>query len=115
MKRVQEAKKYLVYVRKDLIDYIGLENLQNILPIENRFNGEVKSSFFGKISFKGKVEISNNSAEYLLKCSYNKKEDALFAINEIIFRVSKLLANDITYAISANNIAKVVINLKGVK
>lgn len=110
MKRISKAKKYLVFVRKDLLEYFGLEKSQNILPVENRFNEEVTSSFYGKVAFKGKVEISDNPSEYLLKCSYNKKEDALFAINEIIFRTSKLLANDISFHISANNIAKVVKN-----
>lgn len=112
MKKVEKAKKFLVYIRKDLLEYFGIEKSQNILPVENRFNGEFESSFCHKSAFGGKIEFSNNSSEYLLKCSYDKKDEALFAINEIIFRTSKLLANDINFYISANNICRVVKNEK---
>lgn len=112
MKKIADAKQYLVYVRKDLLEYLGLEKSQNILPVENRFNSVEESKFVNIKDNNGKLNFGTVVLDYIVKASYNKKSEAQYAINEIIYRTSKILANDFNFHISANNIAKVVKNEK---
>ena len=113
MKRLYGINNYLLYIRKDLLEYLGLEKSQNILPVFNRFNEVEESVFFDKNNSYGKKrknKYSTNSNKYLLKASFDTKEEALTASNEVIFRTAKLLANDITFHISADNITRIIKN-----
>lgn len=110
MKREKEARDYLIYVRKDLLEHLGLEQSQNILPVFNRINEGKESIFYNLLDNNGKLKLGNVASEYVVKASYTKKSEAQYAVNEIIFRVSKILANDFNFHISANNIAKIIKN-----
>jgi hypothetical protein len=100
--------RYLVYVRKDLLEHLGLEKSQNILPIYNRVDNDSEVRKFANVKRYGKIFFTSEVNDYVLKASYNKKSEAQFAINEIIFRTAQILSGDVRYPISANNIAKVV-------
>lgn len=96
MKTIEKRKKYLVYVNAGLLNFLGLEKSQDVLPISNRVNGG--------------EEIIMDDTKFVLKCHFNNKQDALSEINNIIFRTGKILVDSSKFCISANKIAKVIKN-----